>query len=223
MPEISLSEWQAFEALFLRSGFSRDDCTRLAPLRLELSRFLHELLLANETTNVTAITDFSSAVWKHLYDSLILAGHLPRGSFLDLGTGGGLPGIPLALFRRALGIVDPVCLLDSVKKKAALVDGFCKSLSLANCVVSSERGELLLQKQSFTSVVMRAVAPPERALPWVSRTTKNYFFMTGPTQIELWKASEAKMLKRGFHLQDIIAHELPNGLGDRFIAHFQLK
>ena len=76
--------------------------------------YLDELLRWNKKINLTSIRNKDSALEKHLLDSLTLLKHVKRGeSFLDVGSGGGLPGIPVAIADRTLQLVS----VDSVGKK----------------------------------------------------------------------------------------------------------
>src|SRR3954451_24731421 len=81
-----------------------------------LARYLDLLLAANETMNLTRITDRAAAELHHVADSLTLLPFLPKGPHLlaDVGTGGGVPGIPLAIARPDAQVL----LIESTKKKA---------------------------------------------------------------------------------------------------------
>ena len=220
---ISDGDWDHFRSLFDRFSVVFASPQHEAAFRSDLSRYLVLLLSANEHTNLTSIRSFDVGLWKHLYDSLVLVACEPLGSVLDWGTGGGLPGIPLALLRRSIGSTCSVSLLDSVKKKAALVSVFCRELGLADCSVFSERGETIVARSKFESVVMRAVAPPDRAIPWMVRSVRRYVFMTGPAQVADWRGSVHLAEKRGFGLVDIQEFVLPEGGGTRFLVRFHQK
>ena len=64
-----------------------------------LIAYINLLLQQNRTTNLTAITDPLEAVTKHLLDSLSIAQDIPDGIVVDVGSGGGCPGIPLAILK----------------------------------------------------------------------------------------------------------------------------
>ena len=64
-----------------------------------------ELMYWNQTFNITAITDPGEIALKHFLDSLPAAGHIPpRATVLDIGSGGGFPGIPLKIFMSSLTV-----------------------------------------------------------------------------------------------------------------------
>src|SRR5688500_1440653 len=85
----------------------------------QLSRYLDLLLDANQRMNLTRITDRAAAEVQHVGDALTLLPHLPPGEFrlADVGSGGGVPGIPLAIARPDARVM----LVESTKKKAAFL------------------------------------------------------------------------------------------------------
>lgn len=124
-----------------------------------LARHLDWMLEQNQTINLTAIKDPKEALRLHLVDSLIALQEVdeaPEGELLDIGTGGGYPGIPLAVasHRRAT-------LIDSVAKKARVLAEFCEREGLGDHVrVLPIRAEELAVQQParFAVVVARAVS-----------------------------------------------------------------
>src|SRR4051812_498931 len=99
-----------------------------------LGRCLDLLLAANETMNLTRITDRAAAEVHHVADALTLLPFLPPGphSLADVGTGGGVPGIPLAVARPDAQVL----LVESTKKKAAFLRSAVEQLGLANVKVT---------------------------------------------------------------------------------------
>lgn len=111
----------------------------------------------NKVLNLTRIDSFEDAVVLHLEDSLSIYPEFMRssGEFCDIGTGGGFPGLPLAIASGRKGI-----LLDSVKKKAMAVQEFVEELSLTGQVQAlGMRSEELCAERfgEFDTVVARAV------------------------------------------------------------------
>src|ERR1700676_484784 len=99
--------------------------------RALLAQYIALLDKWNRTHNLTAIRDPEQMVTHHLLDSLAVLGHLPKQAHLrvlDIGSGGGLPGIPLAIARQDWRIV----LLDSNHKKAAFLQHGAIALELGN-------------------------------------------------------------------------------------------
>ncbi len=208
--------------------FMKGPCKGLVPereawFRAQLSRYLSLLAEANERVNLTAIKGWEDGVWKHLYDSLLVAAIVPRGTLLDWGSGGGTPGIPVALWRLAQGIDDPVVLLDSVQKKMLQVEGIVAGLECPNVSAVWARGEVYLKKAQVDAVVMRAVAPPERATKWISKKVPRWIFMVGPASREEWLRYVVPLSKRGFDLSLDSRWDLPGGLGVRHILEFRQR
>lgn len=219
MKQISERDWE----VFLEGPCKGVAPERRAWLRSQLSHYLSLLAEANERVNLTAIKGWEDGVWKHLYDSLLVASVVPRGTLLDWGSGGGTPGIPVALWRRAQGIEDSVVLLDSVQKKMLQVEGIVAGLECPNVSAVWGRGEIYLKKAQVDAVVMRAVAPPDRATKWVSKKVSRWIFMVGPTSREEWLRYVASLGKRGFELALDGRWDLPGGLGVRHILEFRQR
>ena len=108
----------------------------------------------NRTYNLTAIRDPREMVAKHLLDSLAMHPFAGDGALADLGTGAGLPGIPLA-------IADPglqVTLVESNGKKARFLREAVRTLKLPNARVAEARIEALDMPGMFDAITARALA-----------------------------------------------------------------
>lgn len=127
--------------------------------RLEVFREL--LVRWNQRMNLVARGDEKRLVPRHLHDALTLVPLLRPGRILDIGTGAGLPGIPLAMVRPN----DDFVLLDRSARRTAFVRHVVMTLELGNVeVVTADIHEYQPQSM-FDTVVTRAVAPPRRILP----------------------------------------------------------
>jgi len=132
----------------------------LARLKLDLAQQVQQKLLDyvvllqkwNKVYNLTAVRDADKMLTHHLLDSLAVAPHVNASTILDVGSGAGLPGIPLAL---ALPEVR-VTLLDSNHKKAAFLNQAVIDLKLSNVEVVCARVEKYQSKQTFSLVISRA-------------------------------------------------------------------
>ena len=125
----------------------------------DMRRYLDAILEANKTTNLTRITSLEEAVLLHLEDSLVglpEVNEAPEGPMGDLGSGGGFPGVPLAL---ATG--RQTILVDSVKKKMALVQSILDEMGLQDLIqTSDERIEDLAKTypRHFSVLTARALS-----------------------------------------------------------------
>lgn len=123
----------------------------------KLNAYLALLAKWNRTYNLTAIRDPEQMVTHHVLDALAVLPHLPdRDSLrmLDVGSGGGVPGLPLAIARPRWSVV----LLDSNSKKAAFLQQAVIELGLANVKVATTRVEDYAPAQPFDVVISRAFA-----------------------------------------------------------------
>ena len=120
-----------------------------------LARYLALLLRWNAAYNLTAIRDPREMVTKHLLDSLAMAPFLVSISTLaDLGTGAGLPGIPLAIAVPELRVT----LVESNGKKARFMREAVRTLGLGNAEVVESRIEALDRPGAFMAITARALA-----------------------------------------------------------------
>jgi 16S rRNA (guanine527-N7)-methyltransferase len=132
------------------------------PMRNErLAFFAHLVTEKNKTVNLISRKDVESIIENHIFISSYITKFLPEKvtRFLDIGTGGGFPGIPLAIMRPELRGV----LADSTGKKIAAVKEFIDKLKLNNAVAENSRVESLefIEKYrgTFDLIVSRAVVP----------------------------------------------------------------
>jgi len=132
-----------------------------------LDRYLDLLLEANKLMNLTRIDDRSAAELGHVGDALTVLPFLPRGAhqLVDVGSGGGVPGIPLAIVRPDV----QVTLVESTKRKAVFLERTATTLGLVNVRVLPERAEDVAQgelRESFDVAVARALAPMALVAEW---------------------------------------------------------
>ncbi len=128
-----------------------------------LDAFLTMLLRRNEDFNLTSIRDESLAWERHILDSLTLLGPLTSAdarTVADVGSGGGLPGIPLAICMPQANFT----LIETTGKKANFLREVIEQLKITNARVVQERAETLGQdhhefREMFDAVIARAVGP----------------------------------------------------------------
>jgi len=118
----------------------------------QLLAFRDLLLKWNKTYNLTALRDPDQAISHHLLDSLAILPHVGSGPLLDVGSGGGLPGIPLAIARPELA----VAMVDTVQKKASFLQQASIELGLKNVTVHHARVEEM--QGQYAQISSRAFA-----------------------------------------------------------------
>ncbi len=131
-----------------------------AGARDKLTAYLALLAKWNRTYNLTAIRDPEQMVTHHVLDALAVLPHLPateRGRVLDVGSGGGVPGVPLAIARPDWSFV----LLDSNHNKGAFLQQAAIEISLANIATAITRVEDYSPPAPFDVVISRAFSDLE--------------------------------------------------------------
>jgi len=120
--------------------------------QLKLLAFRDLLLKWNRTYNLTALRDPQQAISHHLLDALAILPHVGTSPLLDVGSGGGLPGIPLAIAHPDLAVT----LVDTVQKKAAFLQQVAIELELKNVAVHHARVEEM--RGQYAQISSRAFA-----------------------------------------------------------------
>lgn len=158
--------------------------------QLRLERFLDLFLRWNARINLASGNDPAVIQQRHVADSLQLLGLIPdgEGALIDLGSGGGFPGLVLAI---TLG--RPIHLVESDRRKAAFLQTVVGELSLRHVTVHPLRIEAL-RLPPASVVTARALASLEVLLPWASRLLAPggvAIFPKGRTAAEELRAAEA--------------------------------
>ncbi|WP_131793425.1 16S rRNA (guanine(527)-N(7))-methyltransferase RsmG [Legionella brunensis] len=134
-------------------------------IEADSARLLHYLFLLdkwNRSYNLTAIRDLDTVVTRHILDSLAITPWLHGTRILDVGSGAGLPGIPLAIYNPQLQIV----LLDSNGKKIRFLQEVKRVLALDNVEIVQSRVENYHPSQGFDTVTSRAFSDLAQMLKW---------------------------------------------------------
>ena len=138
--------------LALAAGLADLGITLPDEAQRKLLAFRDLLLKWNKTYNLTALRDPEQAISHHLLDSLSILPHVGPEPMLDVGSGGGLPGIPLAIAQPALAVT----MVDTVQKKASFLQQAAIQLGLKNITVDHARVETLAGQ--YAQISSRAFA-----------------------------------------------------------------
>ncbi|MDY0170738.1 MAG: 16S rRNA (guanine(527)-N(7))-methyltransferase RsmG [Thermoguttaceae bacterium] len=162
----------------------------------------------NEKLNLTRHTDYEKFVTRDLVDSLAFARFLKNGErVLDVGTGGGVPGIVLAVVRDDLRVE----LCESVGKKARAVAAIVDQLSLS-IPVHHGRAEELLAIHRYDTLVIRAVARLRKLLEWFAPYWNRFgrlLVLKGPGWIEERGEARHHGLTHNLALRKLTSYPLP--------------
>lgn len=176
--------------------------------------YMEGILSWNEKVNLTNLTDREDFIKKHYIDSLLLWNSeilVNADRVIDVGTGGGFPGVPLAILYPEKEFV----LLDSLKKRLNIIDDITEKLGIKNVTTCHERAEDAARKkemrEAFDLCVSRAVANmtslAELCIPFVK--TGGYFAAyKGPGVYEEIKEAEKAIEILG---GDLVSITIPEG------------
>ncbi|MFH1044240.1 MAG: 16S rRNA (guanine(527)-N(7))-methyltransferase RsmG [Pseudomonadota bacterium] len=166
----------------------------------------------NRVYNLTAIREPERMVSHHLLDSLAVAPHLRGKRLLDVGSGAGLPGIPLALFSPD----THVTLLDSNHKKAAFLNQAVMELKLKNAAVCNERVESWQTQNRFDVIISRAFSDMGEFV----RITRHLLAPGGmfAAMKGLHPYEEIERLAPGFKVQQVLPLAIPGLDGARHLV-----
>lgn len=161
----------------------------------------------NEQINVVSRKDFENLYLKHVLHSLAIAKEFSFTSgtkILDIGTGGGFPGIPLAILFPEVDFV----LVDSTGKKIKVVEEVSAALELKNVTAIHDRASKV--KGKFDFVVSRAVTRLEKFIPWTNGKFKTKMINHYPNGIIYLKGGdleeELNEIKRAVDIFDLSKH-----------------
>ena len=187
-------------------------CPLEADTQARLVAYVRLLEKWNRTYNLTAVRIPAEMIPRHLLDSLAILPYLKGPRILDIGTGAGLPGIPLALARPDLAFT----LLDSNAKKTRFVTQACAELGLKNVEVVNERVEKYHPLTTFDTIVSRAfsiIADMLVASRHVCGAAGQFLAMKGVTPLE-----ELAGMPPGYKVNGVPALVIPGLSAARHVA-----
>ncbi|ARA89929.1 16S rRNA (guanine(527)-N(7))-methyltransferase RsmG [Pasteurella multocida] len=166
----------------------------------------------NKAYNLTPVRDPMEMLVKHILDSVVVSPHLQGKHFIDVGTGPGLPGLPLA-------IVNPnkhFVLLDSLGKRISFIRNAIRELGLDNVEAVLSRVEEYHPEQPFDGVLSRAFASLKDMTDWCQHLPKQdgYFYALKG----LYHQEEVEELSEKFTIQQVIRLQVPELIGERHLV-----
>lgn len=186
-------------------------------LRLSLADTQVDQLLAymqliqtwNKAYNLVGTSETNQLIEKHLLDSLAIVPYLAPGNVLDVGSGAGLPGIPLAIALPDISFT----LLDSKGKKARFMRQAILQLKLSNVDVVQTRVEQYQAKLPANSVLSRAFAPLDKALDLLGQVCAPH----GVVQIMLGTSPEQLPQSQYFPHIEVVPISVPGLSSERHL------
>lgn len=187
--------------------------------------FIKLLLEANQTVNLTAIIDYQEALYKHVFDSLLIT-KLPFWEkalqIIDVGSGAGIPAFPLALAYPEKAVLS----LDATRKKVAFQQQLSQTFRLNNLKPlwgrAEEIGKETAHREQYDLVLARAVASinvlAELTIPFAKPSTGIICFYKGKEFQEELQTGQNAILILGGNLTDVIEVELPYNYGVRSLV-----
>ena len=177
-----------------------------------LERYLDLLEKWNRVYNLTAIRERSRMVTHHLLDSLAALPHVHGPRVLDVGSGAGLPGIPIAIAGPALH----VALLESNHKKSAFLTQAVAELQLANVQVVTERIESWQTETRFDTIVSRAFAELGEFASLAGRLLAPQGVLAAMKGVHPFE--EIERLPKAFRVQEVVRLRVPGLDAERHLV-----
>ena len=195
----------------------------VAELRLGLPAYAEQRLIDyvaliqkwNKTYNLTAVRETQSMLSHHLLDCLAVLPHVSAQTILDVGSGAGLPGVPLAL---ALPQAR-VTLLDSSHKKAAFLKQAVIELGLENASVVCERVESWRPQHKFELVISRAVSDLHGLLGLAGHLCEKSGVIAAMKGV--YPHQELARLPEAFRVKSVVALKVPGLRAARHLVLMQ--
>ncbi|PKG97889.1 16S rRNA (guanine(527)-N(7))-methyltransferase RsmG [Paraglaciecola sp. MB-3u-78] len=178
-------------------------------------QLIHYVLMMhkwNKAYNLTSVRDPQQMVIKHIVDSIVVAPFLDKTHYIDVGTGPGLPGIPLAIMCPDKQFI----LLDSLGKRVRFMKQVAYELKIYNIQTVQSRVEDFVPSVEIDGVLSRAFASLKDMLHWCQHLVDSQgVFLALKGQLS---ADELHSLPLGFILQETIKLDVPGLEGERYIV-----
>ncbi|EGA65863.1 16S rRNA (guanine(527)-N(7))-methyltransferase RsmG [Vibrio brasiliensis] len=186
--------------------------------RSQLVGYVEMLDKWNKAYNLTSVRDPQEMLVKHIMDSIVVSTHLQGESFIDVGTGPGLPGIPLSIMNPDKQFV----LLDSLGKRIRFIKQVLHELKIENVTPVQSRVEEYLPEDKFDAVLSRAFASMTDMVEWCHHLPKSNggLFLALKGQLP---QSEIEQLPEWCSVTDIKALTVPQLEGERHLVILSRK
>ncbi|WP_166422473.1 16S rRNA (guanine(527)-N(7))-methyltransferase RsmG [Paraglaciecola sp. 20A4] len=177
----------------------------------KLVGFVQLLQKWNKAYNLTSVRDVESMLLKHIMDSIVVASHLNQSHYIDVGTGPGLPGIPLAIMLPDTHFI----LLDSLGKRVRFMKQVAYELKIDNIMPVQSRVEDFVSPHQLNGVLSRAFASLNDMLNWCQHLIdEKGSFIALKGQLPQQEIDE---LLAGFTVANIIQLQVPELDGERHL------
>ncbi|VEB22273.1 16S rRNA (guanine(527)-N(7))-methyltransferase RsmG [Avibacterium volantium] len=163
----------------------------------------------NKAYNLTSVRDPQEMLVKHIMDSLVVSPYLQGDRFIDVGTGPGLPGLPLAIINPDKTFV----LLDSLGKRISFIRNALRELGITNVIPVLSRVEDYQPEVLFDGVLSRAFASLKDMTDWCQHLVdENGIFYALKGQ---YHQDEVEQLSADFVIKNVINLTVPELIGER--------
>ncbi|MFZ7129981.1 16S rRNA (guanine(527)-N(7))-methyltransferase RsmG [Avibacterium avium] len=163
----------------------------------------------NKAYNLTSVRDPQEMLVKHIMDSLVVSSYLQGERFIDVGTGPGLPGLPLAIINPDKTFV----LLDSLGKRISFIRNALRELGITNVIPVLSRVEDYQPEVLFDGVLSRAFASLKDMTDWCQHLVdENGIFYALKGQ---YHQEEVEQLSDDFVIKNVINLTVPELIGER--------
>lgn len=165
----------------------------------------------NKAYNLTSVRDPMEMLVKHILDSLVVSPYLQGDRFIDVGTGPGLPGLPLAI----INLDKTFVLLDSLGKRISFIRNAVRELGLTNVETVLSRVEEYQPDHQFDGVLSRAFASLKDMTDWCHHLPdQNGAFYALKGQ---YHQDEIAELSNNFSVSEVIELNVPELIGERHL------
>lgn len=167
----------------------------------------------NKAYNLTSVRDPQQMLVRHILDSIVINPHLQGSRFIDVGTGPGLPGVPLAIVRPDAHFT----LLDSLGKRVRFLRQVQHELGLENIEPVQSRVEAFCAQPPFDGVISRAFASLQDMLSWChnlpEKGTGRFYALKG-----VHPEDELSQLPKGIILESVVRLQVPELKSERHLV-----